>query len=99
MVVPVSFSAWVYETLEAVFLAFYMMECVLKLISFGLEYFKSLWNILGENIHFVLLFKASLWIYFMLNASDNFITGVRKYIIHDIFFENKSYYLTQFCLI
>ncbi len=72
MVVPVSLSAWVYETLEAVFLAFYMMECVLKLISFGLEYFKSLWNILGENIHFVFLFKASfLWIYFMLNASDN----------------------------
>ncbi len=48
MIFPVSFLAWVYETLEAVFLAFYMIECVLKLISFGLEYFKSLWNILGE---------------------------------------------------
>lgn len=45
--------AWVYETLEAVFLAFYMMECVLKLISFGLEYFKSLWNILDFSVTLV----------------------------------------------
>ncbi|XP_058614533.1 cation channel sperm-associated protein 1-like isoform X1 [Onychostoma macrolepis] len=45
--------AWVYETLEAIFLAFYMMECVLNLIGFGLEYFKSLWNILDFSVTLV----------------------------------------------
>ncbi|XP_016404514.1 cation channel sperm-associated protein 1-like, partial [Sinocyclocheilus rhinocerous] len=45
--------AWVYEALEAVFLAFYTMECVLKLISFGLKYFKSLWNILDFSVTLV----------------------------------------------
>ncbi|RXN28465.1 cation channel sperm-associated 1 [Labeo rohita] len=45
--------AWVYEALEAVFLAFYMIECVLKLITSGLEYFKSLWNILDFSVTLV----------------------------------------------
>ncbi|KTF80790.1 hypothetical protein cypCar_00034311 [Cyprinus carpio] len=45
--------AWVYEALEAVFLAFYTMECVLKLISFGLKYFKSMWNILDFSVTLV----------------------------------------------
>ncbi|XP_059382821.1 cation channel sperm-associated protein 1-like isoform X4 [Carassius carassius] len=45
--------ACVYEALEAVFLAFYTMECVLKLISFGLKYFKSMWNILDFSVTLV----------------------------------------------
>ncbi|KAK2873117.1 hypothetical protein Q8A67_023014 [Cirrhinus molitorella] len=46
-------AAWVYDALEAVFLAFYVIECVLKLLTSGLEYFKSLWNILDFSVTLV----------------------------------------------
>ena len=43
------FSGWYFTFLDYIFLVIYFIECVLKIYVWRFDYFKEMWNIIGEH--------------------------------------------------